>query len=169
MPAPYSLDLRKRILQDCDGGMSSEDVARKYTVAIATVYSWRKQRRETGSIAPQEHRGGPKLKLAPYEKEVRQAVADHPDVTLVELAEILSQYVPVSDSTVCDFLKHLKITWKKRRFAPSNNTGRTSSSSERTGKCSKRCSNGSISFSSTKRGVKRIGHRFMAGRKLANG
>jgi len=118
----YSQDLRERVLQDCDNGMSSEDVARKYSVAIATVYSWRKLRRETGSIAPKKYKPGPKLKLAPYEKEVRQAVADHPDVTLVELAEILSQYVSVSDSTVCDFLKHLKITWKKnascRRTTP---------------------------------------------------
>jgi len=117
MPAPYSLDLRERVLHDCDGGKSSEDAARKYSVAIATVYSWRRQRHETGNIAPKEHRGVPKLKLAPYEKEVRQAVADHPDATLVELAEMLSQYVPVSDSTVCDFLKHLKITWKKTLHA----------------------------------------------------
>jgi len=40
--------------------MSSEDAARKYTVAIATVYSWRKRRRETGSIAPKKYKPGPK-------------------------------------------------------------------------------------------------------------
>jgi len=33
----YSQDLRERVLKDCDDGMSSEDTARKYTVAIATV------------------------------------------------------------------------------------------------------------------------------------
>ena len=149
MPAPYSLDLRKRVLQDCDGGMSSEDAARKYSVAIATVYSWRKLRRETASIAPKEHQGGPQRKLAPYEKEVRQAVADHPDATLVELAEILSQYVSVSDSTVCDFLRHLKITRKKSRFMPPNNIGKMLPGNEKNGKNFKRSSTLKSSFSST--------------------
>ena len=35
------------------------------------VYDLRKKRRETGSIAPREYKRGAKLKLAPYEKEVR--------------------------------------------------------------------------------------------------
>ena len=122
MPAPYSLDLRKRVLADCDGGMSSEDAARKYSVAIATVYSWRKQRRETGSIVPKEHRGSPKLKLAPYEKEVRQLVAEHPDATLEELHAKLPNKDEVTVVTLHNFLKRLKITWKKnapcRRTTP---------------------------------------------------
>jgi hypothetical protein len=37
MPKPYSLDLRERVLKDCDSGMSSEDAARKYSVSIASV------------------------------------------------------------------------------------------------------------------------------------
>jgi transposase len=122
MARAYSMDLRERILQDCDGGMSSEDAARKYSVSITWVYSLRKQRRETGSIAPKTYKPGPKMKLAPYEKEVRQAVAEHPDATLLELAEMLSPHVSVSTTTVGDFLKHLKITWKKnaprRRTTP---------------------------------------------------
>ena len=74
MPAPYSLDLRERVLNDCDNGMSSEDAARKYAVAIATVYSWRKRRRETGCIAPRQYKPGPALKRAPYEQEVKAVV-----------------------------------------------------------------------------------------------
>ena len=69
MARAYSLDLRERILKDCDGGMSSEDAARKYSVSIAWVYSLRKQRRETGSIALKTYKPGPKMKLAPYKKK----------------------------------------------------------------------------------------------------
>ena len=29
MPRAYSLDLRERVLKDCDGGLSSEAVAKK--------------------------------------------------------------------------------------------------------------------------------------------
>ena len=155
MAKAYSIDLRKRVLKEIDTGMSTEDAARKYSVSISWAYSLKKQRLETGSIAPKEYKPGPKPKLAPFEKEVRQTVADHPDATLVELAEILSQYVPVSDTTVGEFLKQLKITWKKRRSAPPSNIGKMSSNNAKTGKCSKRCSIGKISFSSTKHGAKR--------------
>jgi len=68
----------------------------------------------------QNLQAGAENETGSLQKEVRQTVAEHPDATLVELAEMLSPYVPVSDSTVCDFLKHLKITWKKnapRSFA----------------------------------------------------
>lgn len=134
MARAYSIDLRKRVLDEIDAGMSTEDAARKYSVSISWAYTLKKQRRETGSIEPKKYKPGPKLKLAPFEKEVRQAVADHPDATLAELAEILSEYVPVSHATVGDFLKHLRITWKKRRSAPPNNIEKTSSSNGKTGK-----------------------------------
>jgi len=138
MPAPYSLDLRERVMKDCDNGMSREDAARKYSVAIATVYSWRAQRRETGSVAPKKHRGGPKRKLAPYEKEVRQLVADHPDATLKELHAQLPNQDEVTVVTLHNFLKHLKITWKKKRFVPPSNTEKTSPKNEKNGKSCKK-------------------------------
>jgi len=114
MGRPYSLDLRERVLRDCDGGMSSEDAARKYSVSIAWVYSLRKRRRETGSIAPKKYQRGQRPKLEPYEKEVRQLVAEHPDATLEELHAKLPAEVRVTVPTLHNFLKRLKITWKKK-------------------------------------------------------
>jgi transposase len=154
MPAPYSLDLRKRVLKDRDNGMSSEDVAKKYSVARATVDSWRQQQRETGSIAPKKHRGGPKIKLAPYEKEVRQLVADHPDATLEELHAQLPNKDKVTVVTLHNFLHRLKITWKKKRFVPPNDTGKMSSKNEKSGKDSKTSLTLHDSFSSTRHGPK---------------
>jgi len=113
MAKAYSMDLRERVLKDCDTGMRSEDVAQKYTVSASWVYDLRKKRRETGSIAPKQQRHGSKPKLEPYEKEVRQLVSEHPDATLAEFCEMLSQHVSVSTATLCDFLRHLKITRKK--------------------------------------------------------
>ena len=55
MPKPYSLDLRERVLKDCDAGLRSEEVAQKYSVSASWVYDLRKKRRETGSIAPLRH------------------------------------------------------------------------------------------------------------------
>jgi len=122
MGRAYSLDLRERVLGDCDAGMSSEDTARKYSVSIAWVYSLKKQRRETGNIAPREYRRGPELKLASYEQEVRQLVSDHCDATLEELHAQLPNKESVTVQTLHNFLKHLKLTWKKnascRRTTP---------------------------------------------------
>ena len=103
MGKPYSMDLRERVLKDCDSGLSPKDVAKKFSVSAAWVYSLLQRRRDTGSFAPQIDKPGPPWKLAPYEQEVRQAVADHPYATLLELVEILSPHVRVSDSTLCDF------------------------------------------------------------------
>jgi len=113
MAKAYSMDLRERVLKDCDTGMRSEDVAQKYSVSASWVYDLRKKRRETGSIAPKQQRHGSRPKLEPYEKEVRQLVSEHPDATLAEFCEMLSQHVSVSTATLCDFLRHLKITRKK--------------------------------------------------------
>ena len=71
MPKSYSLDLRVRVLKDCDAGIRSEDVAKKYSVSASWVYDLRKRRRETGSIVPKQQRHGRKPKLEPYEQEVR--------------------------------------------------------------------------------------------------
>lgn len=125
MPTSYSMDLRGRVLQDCDAGIRSEAVAKKYSVSASWVYDFRKKRRETGSIAPRSYRPGRKQKLAPYEKEVRQLVAEHPDKTLKEFCEMLSKHVSVSTTTLCDFLRHLKITRKKRLSMPPNDIEKT--------------------------------------------
>ena len=155
MPAPYSLDLRKRVLKDRDNGMSSQDVAKKYSVARATVDAWRQQQRQTGTIAPKKHRGGPKIKLAPYEKEVRQLVTDHPDATLEELHAQLPNKDEVTVVTLHNFLKRLKITWKKRLSMLPNSIEKTSSLNAKNGKSYKKSSTSKDSFSSTKHGRKR--------------
>ena len=64
-------------------------MAQKFSVSAAWVYSLLQRRRDTGSIGPKEYRRGQKPKLEPYEKEVRQLVADYPDATLVELHALL--------------------------------------------------------------------------------
>jgi transposase len=65
------------------------------------------------SIRPKEYTSGRKKKLIPYEKEVCQTIAQHPDTTLNELVVLLSKYVPVSNATLGEFLQYLKITRKK--------------------------------------------------------
>ena len=48
----YSIDLRSRILEDCDSGMTTRVVATKYRVSESWVRRLSQRRRETGQIAP---------------------------------------------------------------------------------------------------------------------
>jgi transposase len=125
MPNPYSVDLRKQILKDYDGGVPVDDLTQHYDVSRSWLYSLIKQRRETDNIAPKHYKRGRKNKLAPHEQEVRKVVAEHPDATLADFCELLSEHVTVVPTTISNYLHHLKITRKKRLFAPSNNTGET--------------------------------------------
>jgi len=52
--APYSLDLRKRVVRACEGGMTPAAVAARFEVSVAWVYRLIQRRRETGSIAPRQ-------------------------------------------------------------------------------------------------------------------
>jgi len=60
----YSNDLRIRVIEDCDAGMSAAEVANKYRVSSRWIYNLKRLRRDTGSIAPKrKHRPGRKRKF----------------------------------------------------------------------------------------------------------
>ena len=113
MARPYSVDLRERVLQFYDDGYPVEDVAQHFSVSESWVYSLLKQRRETGNIVPKVRPTTYNTKLMPHEQEVRNSIAEHVDATLSERCEMLEKHVSVSRSTLCRFLKRLKITFKK--------------------------------------------------------
>ena len=116
----YSIDLRERVLADFDSGMGNDAVARKYHVSSRWVYKLRRQRSETGEIAPRRGKPGPQPKLAAHIAQLAQLVEAQPDATLSELRDRLS--VPVSLITLWTTLKKLGLTLKKSRCAPLNRT-----------------------------------------------
>ena len=107
----YSIDLRERVLADFDAGMGNDAVARKYRVSSRWVYKLRRQRTETGEIAPRRGKTGPKPKLAAHVEQLAQLVEEQPDATLNELRQRLG--VPVSLTTLWTTLKKLGVTLKK--------------------------------------------------------
>lgn len=107
----YSLDLRERVLLDFDAGLGNEAVARKYRVSSRWVYKLRRQRAETGSIAPRKGKTGPPPKLASHHERLLALVKERPDATLCELRDQLG--VDVSVATLWKALKDLGITLKK--------------------------------------------------------
>ena len=52
MGKPYSVDLRKRVVAAIEGGMSRNQAARQFGVAISTAIGWMQRVEQTGSVAP---------------------------------------------------------------------------------------------------------------------
>ena len=87
--APYSMDLRKRVVRAWDAGLDAESVAAKYEVSRAWVHRLVQRRRETGSIAPRKQTKFRGRVLAGQEARLTALITAQPDATLAELREAL--------------------------------------------------------------------------------
>ena len=107
----YSLDLRKRVLADCDRGDATLVVAKRYQVSAAWVRRLRQRRRESGEIEPRKS-GQPRgRRLAAYGEQLKALNAKRPDATLAELREALG--ASISIWTIWRALRDLKLSLKK--------------------------------------------------------
>src|SRR3982074_264978 len=87
MAAAYSMDLRERVVQDADAGLSSKDLADRYHVSRAWVDALKQRRRETGAIQPPKQTKFHPRVLARHEAQLAALVAARPDATLAELRD----------------------------------------------------------------------------------
>lgn len=117
----YSMDLRERVIGDCDAGMGTAAVARKHRVSPAWVRRLKQHRRERGDLVPRT--GGHRPRSIDRDR-LRQLVARRPDATLAELREALG--VAVALSAIWYALKQLRLSYKKSRSAPPSRTAPTS-------------------------------------------
>ena len=109
---PYSTDLRRRVLDDCDAGIPTREVAAKYRVSESWVRRLKQRRRETGSIEPIAQRHGPLPSWLPHSKPIAEAVRQAPDATIEEHRRTLD--VGLSHSAVWRGIKALALTLKKK-------------------------------------------------------
>ena len=109
----YSIDLRQRIVEACEAGtMTQAAVAERFGVSFGFVRKLLTQWRETGELAPRK-RGGrrkPTFDDAAV-RRLRQAVREHPDATLDELAQLCG--VSCCRATVYNTLKREGFRRKK--------------------------------------------------------
>lgn len=124
----YSMDIRQRVIDDCDAGLGTKAVAQKYRVSPAWVRRLKQHRRERGDIRP---RVGTGRRATIDDAKLAELVAEQPDATLVELRDRLG--VRVTPQAVSKALHRLELTFKKRRSTPPSKTDPTSPSAVQTG------------------------------------
>jgi transposase len=107
----YSMDLRERVLADCDAGVNTHDVALRYRVSKSWVRRLKQRRRESGEVAPRSSYNGKQPKWLPYAEQLQQLVREQPDATLEELRRQLA--IEISVPTLCRALRALQLTFKK--------------------------------------------------------
>lgn len=112
--APYSMDLRTRVLTDSDAGLDSDTVADKYRVSRSWVDRLKQRRRETGEIAPRKQMKFRRRALSDDEEaRLGALIVARPDATLAELREALPTRAALS--TLWRAIDRLGLTVKKNR------------------------------------------------------
>lgn len=120
----YSMDLRSRVLEDCDSGLETRQVAVKYRVSESWIRRLKQRRRATGETAPRSSCNRRSATWLAHADRIQELVAKKPDATLRELAAELNQ--ALSGQTLSRALRKLGLVLKKsptRRRAGSARRG----------------------------------------------
>lgn len=111
MAGAYSMDLRERVIQDADAGLTSKDLASRYHVSRAWVDALKQRRRESGSIAPLTQTKFRHRVLDGQDDRLAALIAAQPDATLAELRDALRTSAGLA--TIWRAINHLDLTVKK--------------------------------------------------------
>jgi transposase len=116
MAAPYSLDLRERVVAAAAAGHPYRWIAKMFSIAPSTVSTWARRLHETGSPAALPMGGKRPFSLEQYRDWVLARLAEKPDITLSELqAELNNRGVKVSVFAIWHFLRREGVSFKKKR------------------------------------------------------
>ena len=114
----YSEDLRRKIVEAVERGMSKSEAARSFGVGISSVKRYVAAAREGRSLAPKK-RPGSKPKLDEGARRLLEAdLEERPAATLPQRREFLRRAcrVRVSDSTISRMLKRMGWSRKKDQW-----------------------------------------------------
>jgi transposase len=111
MPAPYSYDLRKKVIEAIDGGMKKTQVSKIFKISRNTINLWLQRRKETGEYqAKYGYQQGYNSKIPDLE-QFKQFARKYGSKTQEEMAELWLE--KISDKTIGKALKKIGFTRKK--------------------------------------------------------
>ena len=113
MPKPYSIDLRRRVIDDVETGASRREAAERYGLSPSVVVIWVQRFEETGSVAAKPS-GGSTSSLEKRAEFLLALIVEHPDLTLDEIvAAMRKRRIAGSRSAVWRFFARRNISFKK--------------------------------------------------------
>lgn len=116
MTRALSQDLRVRLIDAVEGGLSRRAAAERFGVAVSTSIKWVDHWRKTGSHQPRPQGGDKRShRIEAHGEEILALVDEAPDMTLAEIAAHLehSRNLRVAQSTVWRFFERHGVTFKK--------------------------------------------------------
>jgi len=127
MAKALSIDLRRRVADAIQHGLSCRQAAERFGVSAASAIRWFDRLRKQGDVAPKRQGGDRKSGRIEAEANfLLGEVARTPDITLVELQEKLqARGVSVGVGTLWRFFDRRRITLKKSRRMPLSNNAAT--------------------------------------------
>jgi transposase len=118
MAKTLSEDLRVRVIAAVNGGMSRNAAAERFGIAAATAVRWLRAWNDTGATAARPKGGDLRSqRIEAFRDVILGAIKSSPDMTIVELAEMLRREHGASfaPSTIWRFLDRHGVTLKKHR------------------------------------------------------
>lgn len=116
MPRAYSLDLRERLPQANDAGLSSVEIERTTGVSRRSLSRWRQKLKLTDDLTPGRPTGRPRKVTLDHDRQLETQVTEHPDWTLAQHAEAFAQTtgIAISPATISRRFAQSGISLKKR-------------------------------------------------------
>ncbi len=117
MARALSCDLRERVVEAINQGLSRRQAAARFGVSPSSAIRWAALSRTTGDVAPKKQGGDRRSgRIEAQASFLLEEVAKAPDITLAELqAKLDPRGVRVGTTSLWRFFQRRRITLKKRR------------------------------------------------------
>jgi putative transposase len=118
MGRAYSQDLRDRVIAAVEAGQSCNAAAERFNLSVSCVVKWLQRYHREGSRSAKKMGGYRPFALADHRVFVVGRIAEKPDLTIDALrAELAARGIRVSRFAVWHFLKHVRLSFKKKEPA----------------------------------------------------
>jgi putative transposase len=116
MAKPYSMDLRERVVEAVEsGGLSCNQAAARFDVAISTAIDWVNRYRRSGSVAPGQIGGHrPKKLIGEHRDWLLRRCRERAFTLRGLVAELAERGLSVDYRVVWAFVHDEKLSYKKR-------------------------------------------------------
>jgi transposase len=116
---PYSLDLRQRVIEEVDKGMSQVAAAKMFKVSSNTIAAWLKRRSATNNLTPKTgYQKGHSHKITDWD-EFEKFAETNKFLTGDEMLEkwMVLKNIEMGVDVIYEGLLKVGYTFKKKRFA----------------------------------------------------